>query len=337
MKYIFKLSLIIAITTIIATFGSCTDDTFDSTIVAQQPGDQDFLEIKGLLGRIQKGKKLELNEQEKLILYKTFDRIVDNAKNEHGELDPSRLNASALNVDKPLFTLAYDFLVPYITGKKVVGEGKSSDFVPRVKTRTEGGSGGGSTGGGDIGGGDISGGDIGGGDIGGGSTGGGEVESPMTDEEIAEWIKLKYSKDDMFDLICQQGNLSEFEKKCFQQYWYSQGNMKLSDSDWSGIKNATDRTEYNNPNKSKSYTVFGVKYYEKVVSYYNNSEYDYALGSATITFLEGGEPVGLYDFYDFNVIGADRDWKADGIVIGINILTVIYGGKPYQISYGVYR
>lgn len=163
------------------------------------------------------------------------------------------------------------------------------------------------------------------------------MEGPMTDEEIAEWIKLKYSKDEMFNLICDQGKLSIFERKCFSQYWYAKGNMKLSEFDWNGIKNATDRTGYNDPNESKSYTVAGIKYYERVVSYYNNSEFDYALGHATITFLDGGEPIGLYDDYDFNIIGADRDWKAEGIVISINILTAIYGGKPYQISYGVYR
>ena len=322
MKHFFKFSLRIVIAIITVIFGSCADDTFDSIDITQQSSNNDFLEIKGLSERIQKGQKLELNKQEKQVLYKTFDRIVDNIKDEQGELDTSRLSASNLNIDEPLFALVYDFLIPYITGEKVVGEETSSNFIPRVKTRSEGDSDGGSTGGGSIGGGII---------------GGGEMEGPMTDEEIAEWIKLKYSKDEMFNLICDQGKLSIFERKCFSQYWYAKGNMKLSEFDWNGIKNATDRTGYNDPNESKSYTVAGIKYYERVVSYYNNSEFDYALGHATITFLDGGEPIGLYDDYDFNIIGADRDWKAEGIVISINILTAIYGGKPYQISYGVYR
>ncbi|KAB4484805.1 hypothetical protein GAN57_12980 [Bacteroides thetaiotaomicron] len=322
MKHFFKFSLRIVIAIITVIFGSCADDTFDSIDITQQSSNNDFLEIKGLSERIQKGQKLELNKQEKQVLYKTFDRIVDNIKDEQGELDTSRLSASNLNIDEPLFALVYDFLIPYITGEKVVGEETSSNFIPRVKTRSEGDSDGGSTGGGSIG---------------GGSIGGGEMEGPMTDEEIAEWIKLKYSKDEMFNLICDQGKLSIFERKCFSQYWYAKGNMKLSEFDWNGIKNATDRTGYNDPNESKSYTVAGIKYYERVVSYYNNSEFDYALGHATITFLDGGEPIGLYDDYDFNIIGADRDWKAEGIVISINILTAIYGGKPYQISYGVYR
>ena len=317
MKHFFKFSLRIVIAIITVIFGSCADDTFDSIDITQQSSNNDFLEIKGLSERIQKGQKLELNKQEKQVLYKTFDRIVDNIKDEQGELDTSRLSASNLNIDEPLFALVYDFLIPYITGEKVVGEETSSNFIPRVKTRSEGDSDGGSTGGGSI--------------------GGGEMEGPMTDEEIAEWIKLKYSKDEMFNLICDQGKLSIFERKCFSQYWYAKGNMKLSEFDWNGIKNATDRTGYNDPNESKSYTVAGIKYYERVVSYYNNSEFDYALGHATITFLDGGEPIGLYDDYDFNIIGADRDWKAEGIVISINILTAIYGGKPYQISYGVYR
>lgn len=332
MKHFFKFSLRIVIAIITVIFGSCADDTFDSIDITQQSSNNDFLEIKGLSERIQKGQKLELNKQEKQVLYKTFDRIVDNIKDEQGELDTSRLSASNLNIDEPLFALVYDFLIPYITGEKVVGEETSSNFIPRVKTRSEGDSDGGSTGGGSIGGGST-----GGGSIGGGSIGGGEMEGPMTDEEIAEWIKLKYSKDEMFNLICDQGKLSIFERKCFSQYWYAKGNMKLSEFDWNGIKNATDRTGYNDPNESKSYTVAGIKYYERVVSYYNNSEFDYALGHATITFLDGGEPIGLYDDYDFNIIGADRDWKAEGIVISINILTAIYGGKPYQISYGVYR
>ena len=362
MKHFFKFSLRIVIAIITVIFGSCADDTFDSIDITQQSSNNDFLEIKGLSERIQKGQKLELNKQEKQVLYKTFDRIVDNIKDEQGELDTSRLSASNLNIDEPLFALVYDFLIPYITGEKVVGEETSSNFIPRVKTRSEGDSdggstgggsigggstgggstgggstGGGSTGGGSIGGGSTGGGSTGGGSIGGGSIGGGEMEGPMTDEEIAEWIKLKYSKDEMFNLICDLGKLSIFERKCFSQYWYAKGNMKLSEFDWNGIKNATDRTGYNDPNESKSYTVAGIKYYERVVSYYNNSEFDYALGHATITFLDGGEPIGLYDDYDFNIIGADRDWKAEGIVISINILTAIYGGKPYQISYGVYR
>ncbi|KAB4464382.1 hypothetical protein PO027_04915 [Bacteroides thetaiotaomicron] len=337
MKHFFKFSLRIVIAIITVIFGSCADDTFDSIDITQQSSNNDFLEIKGLSERIQKGQKLELNKQEKQVLYKTFDRIVDNIKDEQGELDTSRLSASNLNIDEPLFALVYDFLIPYITGEKVVGEETSSNFIPRVKTRSEGDSDGGSTGGGSIGGGSTGGGSTGGGSIGGGSIGGGEMEGPMTDEEIAEWIKLKYSKDEMFNLICDQGKLSIFERKCFSQYWYAKGNMKLSEFDWNGIKNATDRTGYNDPNESKSYTVAGIKYYERVVSYYNNSEFDYALGHATITFLDGGEPIGLYDDYDFNIIGADRDWKAEGIVISINILTAIYGGKPYQISYGVYR
>ena len=312
MKNILKFRLMPVIVMAIAIFSGCTEDTFDSINVVHQSIGYNYLEIKGLSIRTQNGKKLELNQQEKLVLYKTFDRIVDNVKDQQVEVDLSQLTASKLNVDETLFILAYDFLVPYITGKKVVGEEESSDFAPRVKTRAEG-------------------------DTSGGSTGSGSTGGSMTDAEIAEWIKLRYSKDEMFNLICIQGNLSDFEKKCFSQYWYGRGNMKLSEIDWVGIKNATDRAGYNDPNISKNYTVMGIKYYEKVVSYYNNSTYDYALGKATVTFLEGGEPVGLHDLYDFNIIGADRDWKADGIVVGINVLTVIYGGKPYHITYGVYR
>ncbi|WP_143024903.1 hypothetical protein [Bacteroides ovatus] len=342
MKNILKFRLMPVIVMAIAIFSGCTEDTFDSINVVHQSIGYNYLEIKGLSIRTQNGKKLELNQQEKLVLYKTFDRIVDNVKDQQVEVDLSQLTASKLNVDETLFILAYDFLVPYITGKKVVGEEESSDFAPRVKTRAEGDTSGGSTGGGSTGSGSTGGGSTGGGSTGGGSTGGGSTGSgstggSMTDAEIAEWIKLRYSKDEMFNLICIQGNLSDFEKKCFSQYWYGRGNMKLSEIDWVGIKNATDRAGYNDPNISKNYTVMGIKYYEKVVSYYNNSTYDYALGKATVTFLEGGEPVGLHDLYDFNIIGADRDWKADGIVVGINVLTVIYGGKPYHITYGVYR
>lgn len=175
------------------------------------------------------GEKLHLAPQERIILFKTFTRIGENARNEKGEVDLSAMSAESLNIEPVLFDLTLNFLAPYIKGEKIIGKVEEKSFT-RVKTRSEGDS----WGGGGIG----SGGTIGGGTVGGGS---GEV---LTQAEIEAYILAKYSKRQMFEMICSVGNLSTFERKCFEQFWYAKGDMVISDQEWIKIRNATNCQEY---------------------------------------------------------------------------------------------
>ena len=196
--------------------------------------------------------------------------------------------------------------------------------MPRIKTRTEGGDfGGGFVGGG---GGSI---DGGGGNIGGGDYGGG---GSLSEADLRRWFKNHFEKDEVYQMICDQANLSVFERKCFSQYWYAKGLMILTLDEWEGISEVTDTTGYKTgvPIKRRA-----MKFYKKVVSFYSYAEYDYALGSSTITFTENGIPVGLRDSYDFNMF-ANRSLKAEAVTISMSILGKLYGGQDYEIYYGVY-
>lgn len=299
---------------------------------------KEYLVIDNLAQRTRKGEKLQLSAQEESVLFKAFDRISDNSKNKQGKVDLSLLNASELNIEKHLFTRALDLLSPYIKGEKIIGEESVGSF-PRVKSRAESGGGwigggGGGGGGGWIGG--IGGGASGGGSGGGGTSGGGGSSdgSGLGPDEVLSWFLKKYTKDAVYYMICEQIELSAFERKCLSQYWYAKGDMliPLLSDDWIGIKAATNCTNYQSGN---IFIVEGMKFYKKTVSFYSSPEYDYALGSCTITFSDKGRPVGLRDRYDFNIF-ADRSLKAEAATIAMAVLGQYYGGKDYEIYYGVY-
>ena len=75
----------------------------------------------------------------------------------------------------------------------------------------------------------------------------------------------------------------------------------------------------------------GVTYYAKHVSFYG-TEFANALGTSIITFNSSGNPIGLYDLYDFN--GTDRPFINQLLAdIGAGI-TYILNGKDYIITKG---
>ena len=78
-----------------------------------------------------------------------------------------------------------------------------------------------------------------------------------------------------------------------------------------------------------SVTMGGSTYYKKGVSFYNNDDLDWALGSATVYYNGSGNPVGVYDFYDF-----DPNTLAGlmGSIIGS-----ITGGKSYKVYGGIHE
>lgn len=324
----------------ILLISSCSEESNLETTLQTISEDRPYLVIKDLSHKFDQNGKLQLTSEDKQILFEAFSRISKNARNEKGKIDLSSMSAESLNIDSFLFDISFNFLAPYIRGEKVVG-GRDKLYISRLKTGSEsggnsgddggfsgGGGGGLGMGGSGIGDGgsiDGGGGSIGGGggSIGGGSIGGGV----LTEDEMEEYILSKYSKNVMFELICNQGDLSPFERKCFSQFWYARGDMELSEEEWKSIKKCIDSTGYKN---GRVYDLETIKYYVCTISFYDEPEYDYAFGSATVTFLEGGTPLALYDVYDFN-IWAKRDFISEGITISINVLGRIYGAKEYKI------
>lgn len=80
----------------------------------------------------------------------------------------------------------------------------------------------------------------------------------------------------------------------------------------------------------------GKQYYSKCISFYNNDEFDYALGCATVFFDESGTPVGLRDYYDFDPAEHRGDMEEKLTQIMAELEKTPFGGKPYDILYGIY-
>lgn len=120
---------------------------------------------------------------------------------------------------------------------------------------------------------------------------------------------------------------SEFEKKCFDHYWYGNGSkMILTENEWSGIKQHAE-LKYNENNIDSSSNSVSI-------SFYDNPTYNYALGTATVYFNKG-KAVGLTDRYDFNALEeGQRSEEAEKITNLINSLGNVYGANPYDIAYG---
>ena len=124
---------------------------------------------------------------------------------------------------------------------------------------------------------------------------------------------------------------SEFELKCFDNYWFAMGDMVLTDNDWQGIKKHAE-SEYAN-----SGTNSGTNLKRVEINFYNNPEYNYALGRSGVYF-EGNKAVGFNDDYDFNALEKGiRDEFAELATRIVGSLGEICGAKPYKITYGKYK
>lgn len=123
---------------------------------------------------------------------------------------------------------------------------------------------------------------------------------------------------------------SEFEEKCFDNYWYAKGDMILTDNDWQGIKQHAE-SEYAN-----SGTNSGTNLKRVEINFYNNPEYNYALGRSGVYF-EGNKAVGFNDDYDFNALEKGiRDEFAELVTRIVGSLGSHFGAMPYKITYGKY-
>ena len=78
----------------------------------------------------------------------------------------------------------------------------------------------------------------------------------------------------------------------------------------------------------------GKVYYSQTISFYENDEFDYALGCATIFFDEEGVPVGLKDIYDFNE-AKHRDTNAESDTTFMAKFEKANLAKSYAILYGI--
>lgn len=133
---------------------------------------------------------------------------------------------------------------------------------------------------------------------------------------------------------------SRFEVECFLQYWYAAGDIQLSDKRFEHIKEVVKKMEIDYKEGENLVVINGQMYYEKAVSFYNNSEYNYALGTATVYFDTNGEIVGLYDEYDFDPkewLGKDsRGVPAEIVTRLMAELEQYQGAMSYSITYGIH-
>ena len=306
------------------------------------------------------GTGLNLTPQEDEILFKVFDRIFENLASVDGKPDFSSISAESLNMDDDLFNITLDALRPYITGEKIIGENvqnvkNTNDKllrIPRMKSKSESGS--------DLGDGWYMGGgnsgNTGGGNEGGnmGFGGGGYIPpttyDPWPVEMVLKFLNATISKDAMFGHICKVFNLSDFEEKCFSQYWYAKGDLYLDENDWQGIKRIAESFVQQNDWESLKkkigknsmnieITAQGdtIQYYKQVINFYDYDNYNYALGSSTINFTEEGQAVGLYDVYDFNYgVEIKRDEWDNAITIAAGVIGELYGAVSYIMIYGIF-
>ena len=317
-----------------------------------------YVQTKQYVEKVAKEKLGLVNEDE--ILFKVFDRIFENLASVDGKPDFSSISAESLNMDDDLFNITLDALRPYITGEKIIGENvqnvkNTNDKllrIPRMKSKSESGS--------DLGDGWYMGGgnsgNTGGGNEGGnmGFGGGGYIPpttyDPWPVEMVLKFLNATISKDAMFGHICKVFNLSDFEEKCFSQYWYAKGDLYLDENDWQGIKRIAESFVQQNDWESLKkkigknsmnieITAQGdtIQYYKQVINFYDYDNYNYALGSSTINFTEEGQAVGLYDVYDFNYgVEIKRDTWNNVVTIAAGAIGELYGAVSYIMIYGIF-
>ena len=133
---------------------------------------------------------------------------------------------------------------------------------------------------------------------------------------------------------------SEFEKECLMHYLLKGGEtLIVSDDVFKRIAEEAVKEQEKAGGKLQGATpvkINGKQYYSKCISFYNNDEFDYALGCATVFFDESGTPVGLRDYYDFDPAEHPGDMEEKLTQIMAELEKTPFGGKPYDILYGIY-
>lgn len=133
---------------------------------------------------------------------------------------------------------------------------------------------------------------------------------------------------------------SEFEKECLMHYLLKNGeSLVINDNVFKGISEEVVKEQEKAGGKLHGVTpvkINGQQYYSKCISFYNNDEFDYALGCATVFFDENGTPVGLKDRYDFNPAEHRGEMEEKLTQIMAELEKTPLGGKPYDILYGIH-
>ena len=332
-----KISTWIIISSLILIFTSCSED---SDLIFIKDGCRDFLYIENFEYIVTEAElndsDLDLTPEEHDILMEVYSRILKNCKRIDGQPDFSSISAESLNIDPIMYQIVLNALAPYMTGEKVVGEDLPS--VPRLKTKAEGNIDYGWSG--NLGGTPIGGGYDSGQGLGGGNWSGNSNE---------EYIRNNVTRDEMFNIICTAMSFSFFERQCFYWYWYCEGaDMFIKDVDWLDMKTYADdalnckdwESLKEECDRLGTYGEFkengGVyRYYECSVSFYNASEYNYALGTATVAYGEYMAALGVWDFYNFDR-GKSHSIIAEGLTVGMSILEQIFHPCPFEMGSSFY-
>ncbi|HOT14817.1 MAG TPA: hypothetical protein PK252_08660 [Bacteroidales bacterium] len=128
---------------------------------------------------------------------------------------------------------------------------------------------------------------------------------------------------------------SDFEKECFRNYWDGKGDKTLSYTIFIDIVKNVKISKTNNWIRVD---INGKTYYQCQASFYDNSKYDYALGTCTMYYDANGNAVGMKDTYDFNPENFGvRSSEAEVLTRTINTLGGACGAKNYEISYGIHK
>lgn len=119
---------------------------------------------------------------------------------------------------------------------------------------------------------------------------------------------------------------SSFEKACLYHFFMGNGETKtIGSDDWSNIKKHAE-SKYTNTDPSSSFV-------KVQISFYDNTDYDYALGTASVTFDNKGCAIALYDYYDFDrQPEGNRSESAETATTIMSYLSLF--GNPYEIKYG---
>jgi hypothetical protein len=106
--------------------------------------------------------------------------------------------------------------------------------------------------------------------------------------------------------------------------------MSLDSSRFSSIVDAAARSGV--CNSSKTVVIEGKEYTAKDISFYSDSEYDYAIGTARLYYDKNGSCVGFRDYYDFDAqASGSRSGEAESATRTGSFIP----GHGFWINYGV--
>src|SRR4029078_11891784 len=109
-----------------------------------------------------------------------------------------------------------------------------------------------------------------------------------------------------------------FTRDMFDNYWLGKGDVILSHE---RFKDIADRARTRQPQSLKDVTgPNGESLQQRGYNLYGFPDYRRSLGSSTLFYDAGGKPVGLYDNYNFDSGGKDRDWVSEALTQAMHLL-----------------